>query len=160
MLSITQSGQKCRSKATASFQLQKRRIWKSLCCNTQWPQPHLSSIHHWKQLQRISETLVHISHKFERSEKRSQTPQWSVKEVQEGERCNTMYILFWSDVSTTVKYSAMQSWYCLEWSWSRASMPPGGIAGVCAVIFFWRFLLWMVARAKIQISLTTWGAPC
>ena len=58
MLSITQSGHKCRSKATASFQLQKRRIWKSLCCNTQWPQPHLSSIHHWKQLQRISETLV------------------------------------------------------------------------------------------------------
>ena len=80
--------------------------------------------------------LVQISHKFERSGKRSQTPQWSVKEVKEGERCNTMYISFWSDVSTTVMYSAMQSWYCLDWSWGRASMPPGGIAGVCAVIFF------------------------
>ena len=47
-----------------------------------------------------------------------------------------MYMSFWSGVSTTVMYSAMQSWYSFDWSWSRASMPPGGIAGVCAVIFF------------------------
>ena len=47
-----------------------------------------------------------------------------------------MYISFWSGVSTTVMYSAMQSWYCFDWSKSRASMPPGGIAGVCTVIFF------------------------
>ena len=80
--------------------------------------------------------LVQISHKFEKSGKRSQTLQWSVKELQEGERCQTMYIWFWSDVSTTVMYSAMQSWYCFDWSWSRVSMPPGGIAGVCLVIFF------------------------
>ena len=47
-----------------------------------------------------------------------------------------MNISFWSGVSNNVVYSAMQSWYCFDGSWSRASMPPGGIAGVCAVIFF------------------------
>ena len=135
-----QSGKKCRSKLTASFQPQKRRLrffWKSLCCNTQWPQPHLGSIHHWKQLQKISETLV--SSRFPTNLKEAEKEvelQWRVKEKQEGKRCHTIYISFWSGVSTTVMYSAMQSWYCFDWSWSRASMPPGGIAGVCAVIFF------------------------
>ena len=47
-----------------------------------------------------------------------------------------MYISFWSGVSTIVMYSAMQSWYSFDWSWSRASMPPGGMPGVCAAIFF------------------------
>ena len=47
-----------------------------------------------------------------------------------------MYISFWSGVSTTVMYSAIQSRNYFDWSRKRASMPPGGFAGVFAVIFF------------------------
>ena len=47
-----------------------------------------------------------------------------------------MYISFWSGVSTIVMHSAMQPWHCFDRSLNRASMPPVGIAGVCAVIFF------------------------
>ena len=99
----TQSGQKCRSKPTASFQPQKRRLrffWKSLCGNTRSPQPHLGSIYHWKQLQKISETLV--SSRFptnnlkevEKEVKHYGNVQGEIQEIQEGERCHTMYISF------------------------------------------------------------------
>ena len=76
--------------------------------------------------------LVQISNNVKEAKKRSQTLQWSVKEIQECERCHTMYISFWSGVLTTVMYSAIQSWNCFDWNWSPASMPLGGIA----VIFF------------------------
>ena len=82
----TQSGQKWRSKPTPSFQLEKRRLrffwkfWKSLCCNTRCPQPHLGSILHWKQLQKISETLVS-----------SRFPTNNLKEVEkEVKHCSTV----------------------------------------------------------------------
>ena len=88
---------------TASFQPQKRRLrffWKSLCGNTRSPQPHLGSIYHWKQLQKISETLV--SSRFptnnlkevEKEVKHYGKVQGEIQEIQEGERCQTMYISF------------------------------------------------------------------
>ena len=49
---------------------------------------------------------------------------------------NLCLVLVWRFDHCRVLYSAMQSWYCFDWTWSRASMPPGGIAGVRAVIFF------------------------
>ena len=94
--------------------------------------------------------LVQISPKFERSPKTSQTLHRRVKEIQEGERCHTMYISFCSSVSTTVMYSAMQSWYCFDWSWSRASMPPGSIAGFVRLFSLFRLQPARKCRLKIQ----------
>ena len=45
--------------------------------------------------------------------------QEEIQEIQEGERCHTMYTSFSCGVSTTVMHSAMQSWYCFDWSLSR-----------------------------------------
>ena len=91
-----QTGQKCRSKPTASFQLEKTRLrffWKTLCGNTPWLQPHLGSIHHWKQLQKISETLV--SSRFPTTWKRSKnksntTVQWQ-RNTREREMSHNIY---------------------------------------------------------------------
>ena len=90
----TQPGQKCRSKPTASFQLEKTRLrffWKTLCGNTPWPQPHLGSIHHWKQLQKISETLVssRFPTTWKRSKKKS-TAQWQ-RNAREREMSRNIY---------------------------------------------------------------------
>ena len=115
-------------KTHASFLLERRRLrffWKSLCGNTRSPQTHLGSIYHWKQLQNISETLV--SSRFptnnlkevEKEVKHCSKIQEEIQEIHESERSHTMYISFWSGVSTTVMHSAMQSWYCFDWSLSR-----------------------------------------
>ena len=137
----TQSGQKCRSKPTASFQPQKRRLsffWKSLCGNTRSPPPHLGSIYHWKQLQKISETLV--SSRFPTNnlkEVEKDFPQKGkyrkYKKARDVTQCISRFSPAFRPLSCTPPCSLGTA---LTGVWVVASMTPGGIAGVCAVIFF------------------------
>ena len=65
--------------------------------------------------------LVQISYNLkevEKEVKQYSKVQEEIQEILEGERYHTMYISFWSDVSTTVMHSAMQFWYCFDWSLS------------------------------------------
>ena len=50
--------------------------------------------------------------------KSNTTVKWQ-RNTRRREMSHTIYISFWCGVSTTVMYSAMQSWYCFDWSWSR-----------------------------------------
>ena len=137
----TISGQKCRSKPTASFQLEKRRLrffWKSICGNTRWPQLHLGSIHHWEQLQKITEASVssRFPTTWKKSKKKSNTVVKWQKNTRRREILHTIYISFWSGVSTSNLYSAMLS---LGTALIAVGVvPPGGLAGVCALFSFFR----------------------
>ena len=116
-------------KPTASFRLENRRFrffWKSLGGNTRSLQPHLGSIHHWVQLQKIPEAL--LSSRFERSRKRNQKVTKWKRNTRGREILHTIYMSFWSGVSTTNIYSAMLS---LGTALTGVGVvPPGGLAGV------------------------------
>ena len=121
-----QSDQKCRSKPTASLQLEKvievllEIPLRQYAATATPPGLHLP-------LETITEDLrnfglLQISsnlNEVEKEVKHYSKVQEEIQEIQEGERCHTSYISFRSGVSTTVMHSAMQSWYCFDWSLSR-----------------------------------------
>ena len=80
--------------------------------------------------------FVQISNSLKKSWKRSQTLQWSGKEIQEGERCHTQYISRFGPAFRPLSCILPCSLGTdLTGIGVVASMPPGGIAGVLCEYF-------------------------
>ena len=102
----TQSGQKCRSKPTASFLLERRRLrffWKS-------------------KSKKKSNTTVKYKRKYRK-----------YKKARDVTQCISRFGAAFRPLPCTPPCSLGTA---LTGVWVVASMTPGGIAGVCAVIFF------------------------